>query len=85
MVQNVLQRKDCQIIAKMLKIVFSSLVLHMDNIPTWIAVTIACSASLFCAILVQIVVVPWQKKKILNDAKGEVKFSFGESDGEFQN
>lgn len=54
----------------------------MDNIPTWLAVTVAGSASLFCAILVQLVVVPWQKKKILNDTKGEVKFSFGDSDGE---
>lgn len=57
----------------------------MDNIPTWLAITIAVSAALFCAILVQLVVVPWQKKKILNGANGEVKFTFGDSDGEDRN
>lgn len=57
----------------------------MDNIPTWLAATIAISAALVCAIFVQLVIVPWQKKKILNDTNGEVKFSFGDSDGEKQN
>lgn len=60
------------------------LVLHMDNIPTWIALTISTVVSLTVAILVQIVVVPWQRKKILGESKNgqPVKFTFGDSDGE---
>jgi hypothetical protein len=39
-------------------------------------------ASIICAIVVQLVIVPWQKKKILNEANNSgVKFSFGDSDG----
>jgi solute carrier family 20 (sodium-dependent phosphate transporter) len=55
----------------------------MDNIPTWVAITISTVVSLIVAILVQLVVVPWQRKKILGQSKnGEpVKFSFGDSDG----
>lgn len=63
----------------------SRLVLHMDNIPTYVAVIFASAVSLVVAILVQIFVVPWQKKKILGGSKnGEpVKFTFGDSDGKY--
>lgn len=56
----------------------------MDNIPTWVALTISSIFAIFVAILVQLVVVPWQKKKILGETKNgqPVKFTFGDSDGE---
>lgn len=59
----------------------------MDNIPTWVAVVVSSVASVVVAILVQLVVVPWQRKKILGESKnGEpVKFTFGDSDGELCN
>lgn len=65
-------------------IYFPHLVLHMDNIPTWVALTISSTVAVIVAILVQLVVVPWQKKKILGESKtGQpVKFTFGDSDGE---
>lgn len=55
----------------------------MDNIPTWVAVAIASTISVIVAILVQIFVVPWQRKKILGQTKNSqpVKFTFGDSDG----
>lgn len=57
----------------------------MDNIPTWVALTISSIFAVFVAIVVQLVVVPWQKKKILGETKNgqPVKFTFGDSDGEF--
>lgn len=57
----------------------------MDNIPTWVAVVISSVVSLVVAILVQLVIVPWQRKKILGQStNGEpVKFTFGDSDGEY--
>lgn len=57
----------------------------MDNIPTWVAIVISSIVSVVVAILVQVIVVPWQRKKILGESKnGEpVKFTFGDSDGEF--
>lgn len=56
----------------------------MDNIPTWVALTISSIFAVFVAIVVQLVVVPWQKKKILGETKNgqPVKFTFGDSDGE---
>lgn len=55
----------------------------MDNIPTWIALVISSVASLTVGILVQVIVVPWQRKKILGESKNgqPVKFMFGDSDG----
>lgn len=57
----------------------------MDNIPTWVAIVISSIVSVVVAILVQVIIVPWQRKKILGESKnGEpVKFTFGDSDGEF--
>lgn len=63
----------------------SKLVLHMDNIPTYVAVIIASVTSLVVAILVQVIIVPWQRKKILGESQNgqPVKFTFGDSDGSF--
>jgi solute carrier family 20 (sodium-dependent phosphate transporter) len=57
----------------------------MDNIATWIAIVISLVVAVIVAILVQVFVVPWQRKKILGQSmNGEpVKFTFGDSDGEF--
>jgi solute carrier family 20 (sodium-dependent phosphate transporter) len=57
----------------------------MDNISTWVAVVISSVVSIIVAILVQVIIVPWQRKKILGQStNGEpVKFTFGDSDGEF--
>lgn len=59
------------------------LVLHMDNIPTWVAILISTIVSLIVGILVQVIVVPWQRKKILGETRNgqPVKFTFGDSDG----
>lgn len=59
----------------------------MDNIPTWVAIVISSVVSVIVAILVQLVVVPWQRKKILGESKNgqPVKFMFGDSDGELCN
>lgn len=55
----------------------------MDNIPTWVALLISSVASLIVGVLVQTIVVPWQRKKILGESKNgqPVKFMFGDSDG----
>ena len=57
----------------------------MDNIATWVAVVISSVVSIIVAILVQVIIVPWQRKKILGQStNGEpVKFTFGDSDGEY--
>lgn len=55
--------------------------LYLDGIPTWLAITISLSASLAVAILVQLFVVPSQRKKILEEINQPVKFTFGDSDG----
>jgi hypothetical protein len=57
----------------------------MDNIPTWVAVVISTTVAIVVGILVQVVIVPWQRKKILGGSKNgqPVKFTFGDSDGEF--
>lgn len=58
------------------------LVLHMDNIPLYIAIVVSLSIALVVAVLVQAVIVPWQKRKILGgDHNGKAKFTFGDSDG----
>lgn len=52
-----------------MQIKFLFLVLHMDNIPSWIALIISSVMSIVFAILVQVFVVPWQRKKILIDSE----------------
>lgn len=58
-------------------------VLYMDNIPTWLAVSASLLLGLFVAILTQLIVVPWQKRKITKKlrAKNPVKFQFEDSIG----
>uniref|UniRef100_A0A1A9WE10 Phosphate transporter n=1 Tax=Glossina brevipalpis TaxID=37001 RepID=A0A1A9WE10_9MUSC len=55
--------------------------LYMDNIPTWLAVSASLLLGLFVAILTQLIVVPWQKRKIAKKlrAKNPVKFQFEDS------
>lgn len=58
----------------------------MDNIPTWIALVSSIAVGLLVAVLVQIFIVPWQRRKILGQSKTgkPVKFTFGnESEGNF--
>lgn len=50
----------------------------MDNIPTWMAITISCGIALFVALLVQFILVPIQRRKIMGKP---VLFNFGDSDG----
>lgn len=55
-------------------------VLHMDNIPTWLAITISIAIGLVVAIIVQLVIVPWQRRKIIGRTTGEpVKFTINDS------
>lgn len=55
----------------------------MDNIPTWIALTGSIVLSVIVVILIQLFVVPIQKRKILNKLNQErpVKFTFSDSTG----
>lgn len=43
---------------------FYSTVLGMENIPIWLSFTISISAMILAALVVQLVVVPWQRRKI---------------------
>lgn len=37
----------------------------MDNLPLWLVFTITTTAAVLVAVIAQVFVVPWQKKKIL--------------------
>lgn len=55
--------------------------LYMDNIPTWVALVTSVLLGLIIAVLVQLFIVPWQKKKILNqDKTTKTEFMVGDSD-----
>lgn len=55
--------------------------LYMDNIPTWIAIVGSISVGLLVGILVQLFIVPWQRRKILNqETKRRTEFTVGDSD-----
>lgn len=55
--------------------------LHMDNIPTWVALVGSLSLGIVVGILVQLIVVPWQRRKILNhESKRRTEFTVGDSD-----
>lgn len=56
-------------------------VLYMDNIPTWIAISVSVGIGIVVAILVQLIIVPWQRRKITGAPKNgkPVKFTFGDS------
>lgn len=49
---------------------FSFLVLYMDNIAAWVAITLSVIIGLIVAIGVQLFVVPWQRRKITNARNG---------------
>ncbi|XP_065360247.1 sodium-dependent phosphate transporter 2 [Calliphora vicina] len=55
--------------------------LYMDNIPTWLAVTVSIAMGLLVAILTHLLIVPMQKRKIAKQlrAKNPVKFQFEDS------
>ncbi|XP_037937428.1 sodium-dependent phosphate transporter 2-like [Teleopsis dalmanni] len=55
--------------------------LYMDNIPTWIAISVSVALGLLVALLTQLVVVPMQKRNIAKQlrAKNPVKFNFEDS------
>lgn len=59
------------------------LVLYMNNIPTWVALVASLIVGIVAAILVQLFIVPWQRKKILgqSQAKKPVKFTIEGSSG----
>lgn len=52
----------------------------MDNIATWLAITISVIIGLAVAIGIQLVVVPWQRRTITNERSGgKVKFTITDS------
>lgn len=56
----------------------------MDNIPFYIAITASLAFALLVAVLVQTIIVPWQRKKIEKElGGGKAKFTFGDSDGKY--
>lgn len=55
----------------------------MDNIPTWIAITSSLACGIIVAVLVQLYVVPWQRKKIVSEKKARFQVGLGdETDGD---
>ncbi|XP_058118120.1 sodium-dependent phosphate transporter 1-A [Anopheles ziemanni] len=59
--------------------------LYMDNIPVWVAFVVSISLGVTVAVLVQLFVVPWQKRKILAGQDGgtnKTQFMLGDSDGD---
>lgn len=55
--------------------------LNLDNIPTWIVLLVSISVALVTGILVQLYMVPWQRRKILSqpNTTNPVQFTFGDS------
>lgn len=56
----------------------------MDNIPTWLAVVASIAVGLLVAVIVQVFLVPLQRRRILGipkSSKKPVTFTFGDSDG----
>ncbi|KAL1132393.1 hypothetical protein AAG570_010348 [Ranatra chinensis] len=57
--------------------------LYLDNIPLWVSITISLGAGLVAGIIVQLFVVPWQRKCVIEDLRKssnkDVQFTFGES------
>lgn len=52
----------------------------MDNIPPWLAVCISAVIGLAVVVVVQIVIVPWQRRKIIRaQSADKVKFSINDS------
>lgn len=60
----------------------------MDNIPLWLAAVISINLGILIMIFIWLVVVPWQRRKILNDINQEhnqVNFNIGGSTGKNEN
>lgn len=57
----------------------------MDNVPTWIALLISLGIGIGVAVLVQLFIVPWQRRKVLGQQKGgrPVKFTIEGSSGKY--
>lgn len=56
--------------------------LYMENIPLWLVFTICGVVGVLTVLIVQIFVVPWQRKKLLEvSARDNVNFNIGESSG----
>ncbi|KRT80715.1 hypothetical protein AMK59_6246, partial [Oryctes borbonicus] len=54
--------------------------LHMDNIPLWLVCAITGGIGVLTVIVVQVLVVPWQRKKLVEVAATDnVNFNIGES------
>ncbi|KAF5269255.1 hypothetical protein FQR65_LT02556 [Abscondita terminalis] len=56
--------------------------LYMDNIPLWMAAALSVSIGIIAALAIQLIVVPWQRKRINEEMKKEqqpVNFNIGES------
>ncbi|KAK9708628.1 Phosphate transporter family [Popillia japonica] len=54
--------------------------LYMENIPLWLVFTICGVVGVLTVLIVQIFVVPWQRKKLLEvSARDNVNFNIGES------
>lgn len=61
--------------------------LHMDNIPMWMAATISISIASILMVIIWLFVVPWQRRTIKEDLKQQeklpVNFNIGESTGNY--
>lgn len=78
------ERKSCRVCFMLDSFTFSvSVVLYMNNIPTWVALVSSLIVGIVTAILVQMFIVPWQRRKILgqSQAKKPVKFTIEGSSG----
>ncbi|XP_050068959.1 sodium-dependent phosphate transporter 1-A [Anopheles maculipalpis] len=58
--------------------------LYMDNIPLWVALVVSLTLGLIVLIMVRMVIVPWQRRKIINglDGANKTEFTLGDSDGD---
>ncbi|XP_055692963.1 sodium-dependent phosphate transporter 2 isoform X2 [Lutzomyia longipalpis] len=59
--------------------------LYMDGIPTWLALVASIGVGLLVAVIVQVFLVPLQRRRILGipkSSKKPVTFTFGDSDAE---
>lgn len=57
----------------------------MDGIPAWVALLVSLGVGLLVALLVQLFVVPWQRRKVLGQSKASkkpVKFTIDGGEGE---
>ncbi|XP_073972066.1 na[+]-dependent inorganic phosphate cotransporter type III isoform X1 [Rhodnius prolixus] len=57
--------------------------LYLDNTPLWLALVVSVGIGCIVAIVVQLFLVPWQRRKVLEDIRKstnkDVQFTFGES------